>query len=609
HRFHIVFINRPLLGLKKAQIIGTRLPDLIPDQCRMVTDALTKALTEQKQITYETAHRSVDGHQRHFSNRVLPIEEEEYNNLLLVTCTDITEKKQTESQLFESQRNYEVIFEASPSMIWYIDREHRVQRVNQTAARLSGLNVAEVIGKTALELFPKAFAQAYQATNEEIMRSGKPQFGIVEQGYDPISRDVHWYRTDKVPNTDNRGHVNGITIFVTDITREKIALEDLEKAKTQAEAATIAKSEFLTTMSHEIRTPMNIVIGMSDLLMESITEPEQLTQLQRLQNAGNNLLELINNILDLSRIEAGQMNLNPTPFDLLKLIHETMHLFEQVAEEKGIQLLIHLDKRLPGMVKGDVGAIRRIFMNLISNALKFTEEGAVSITVKCAPSKPDHIHFQVEDSGIGLDSEQIERIFERFIQVESGLTRRYGGSGLGLSITKQLVELMEGQIWVESHKNRGSIFYIILPLESTQSIISPSTDAKKQTTTDRALSILLVEDSEDNCQLIKAFLKRTQHTLDIAMNGLIGVQCVQKRRYDIILMDMQMPVMDGYKATKNIRDWEKQKGYTPTPILALTAHALDGDREKSLQSGCDVHLTKPIKKVHLLEAIAQYASQ
>ncbi|MBF0187662.1 MAG: PAS domain S-box protein, partial [Magnetococcales bacterium] len=604
-QLEILFINRTVPGLSREQVIGMELPALAPNQRHTVTITLQRALETQEQTSYETFHVDPDGRRRYFRTRVLPISREELEGELLVTSTDITDQKRTEMRLSESQRNYEVILESSPAMIWYIDRQHRVQRLNRAAADLSGREQAAVIGKTALELFPESFARNYQQDNEEIMASGQARSGIVEQGLDPATGEVRWYRTDKIPNVDEEGQVNGITIFASDITREKGALEALETAKEQAEAATIAKSEFLSTMSHEIRTPMNVVIGMSDILMESVSDPEQLRQLRRLQEAGNNLLELINNILDLSRFEAGRMTVTREPFDPAQLLRATVSLFEQVAQEKGVALRCHLDSRLPDAVMGDAGSLRRVLMNLLSNALKFTDEGSVEVELSWQNSDPYQAHILVRDSGIGLDPEHIETIFDRFYQVESGMTRRFGGSGLGLAITRQLVELMRGEIRIESRARKGSVFHVELPLPPAEITLSSPTRPPRESFLHepQPLRILLVEDSEDNCLLIRAFLKKTPHHLDVAMDGREGVEQFRRGGYDMVLMDMQMPVMDGYSASRTIRTDSR---FDTLPIVAMTANAMAGDREKCLDAGMQDHLAKPIDPPELYAALSRW---
>jgi PAS domain S-box-containing protein len=385
-------------------------------------------------------------------------------------------------------------------------------------------------------------------------------------------------------------------------------------AREKVEAASRAKSEFLATMSHEIRTPMNTIIGTADLLSETTLTPEQEQYVQVLESSGLTLMSLIDGILDLSKVEAGRLELEKIDFDLAGLVRETCGLLSSRARIKGLDLTCRIWPGVQTHLVGDPMRLRQIFMNLIANAIKFTQTGEIVVEVKVAQPEVKQkgtvwLLFTVADTGIGIAPDKVDIIFDSFSQADSSITRQYGGSGLGLAICRRLVELMGGNIWAESAVGRGSTFYFTARFE-VQAEPGKETDAVAglpfAAEDLRPLHILLVEDSEDNRFLIQSYLKKTPCRLDIAENGEAAVEKFKTFTYDLVLMDVQMPVMDGYTATREIRKWEREHGKRETPVIAFTAHALKQDLRKSRKAGCNFHLTKPVKKATLLKAIRDY---
>jgi PAS domain S-box-containing protein len=525
------------------------------------------------------------------------------------------ERRSFERALRENAAKFESVFRHSldPILIQNLD-DLKFIDVNDAFLRASGYSRDEVLGHDPFELDMIASNEELSRVGVALAKHGKAH--NVEVRF--RKRDGETSPTLVSASILELGGYDCVLVIMRDISALKQAEAQIVAASVAAQAATRAKSEFLAGMSHEIRTPMNAMLGMADLLWESRLGAEQREYVRILRTTGNSMLKLIDDILDLSKVEAGRLTLESAEFDLRESIANTIEALEIRSREKGLALTCEIDPEVPTIATGDALRLRQILFNIVGNAIKFTERGTVAlrVTPAAAADGARAIRFAISDTGIGIPPDRIQQIFEEFTQVDSSTTRKYGGTGLGLAIANRLVHLMGGTIEVESELGRGSTFHFVVPLvpvvaaAATARTAGPEPSAPARSaagaTQWRALRILLAEDAEDNRALIRAYLAKTRHVLDTAEDGAAAVEKYRTGKYDLVLMDVQMPVMDGHSAARAIRDFERETGRRRVPIYALTAFAFRDDAEKTRAAGCDGHLTKPIKKATLLALLEDH---
>jgi PAS domain S-box-containing protein len=543
----------------------------------------------------------------------------------LMTASDVTELKESQAKSAIYQEQLEATFSTSLDGIIIIDEEGMIVEFNDSSQRIFGYRkdgmLSRQISKVLSEKSKGVFHKALLAMRE----TGKEQKIGQRVEVEAIRANGEVFIAEMAISQSPSSHTDGCLyiIFVRDISKEKAAETALLQAKNDAEAANKAKSEFLATMSHEIRTPMNGVLGMIDVLSGTPLNERQNHCVDIISKSSHNLLNIITDILDFSKIEAGKITIDPEPGNLEETISNTVSLFGAGASEKNIQLDYTYGKHLPKRFIADFHRIGQVLSNLIGNAIKFTSEGRVSVQVMGDVfSNSADIKIHIKDTGIGIPEEKLSLIFDKFTQAEGSTTRQYGGTGLGLAISRGLAEAMDGQLYATSKVGEGTTFTFQLSLKrQPESRIEPvqplSGDEAKLTELRevqaeskkaglKSVNFLVVEDDEINRIVIKSLLDNPRINMTFAENGELAVQSCQTVKYDLIFMDVSMPVMNGVDATKVIRHPENQSLNRHTPIICLTANAMKGDRETYLKSGMDDYLSKPLSKKDLYKVVAKW---
>jgi len=538
---------------------------------------------------------------------------------LLVTGVDITKLKVMETRVEAKQRLLEASFASSHEGIIIFDTKGHILETNAHAEDMFGFKRENVIGRDMADFIIPARYKDLHYRSLARVTSKEGNF------HDTFRTEIEAARMNgeefisELSISRSRSEDGDIFVaYIKDISEAKIAQQALKDAKIAAEDANRAKTEFLANMSHEIRTPMNGVLGLLDVLQRTELTQEQIEYTNIISRSANTLLNILSDILDLSKIESGKLQVHAEPSNLKNIIQNSIDLFSASANEKGLTLKSSYDAELPIHFIIDANRIQQIMSNLIGNAIKFTPHGLINVEVR-GQSKNNHtdVEITVTDTGIGIEKKKLDLIFDAFTQAESSMTRQYGGTGLGLSISRQLAEAMQGTLSVSSQLGIGTTFKLKLPLSRPKKV--QGTDVKssksklqikslpiRKTHSPDHLNFLIVEDDEINRMVITAYLQHPKIKLALAKTGLEAVEFCRKQQFDMIFMDVSMPVMGGVDATQIIRKEETKSGRGPVPIICITAHAMRSDLEDFLEAGMDDYLTKPLRKNDLLQLVKKW---
>ncbi len=529
---------------------------------------------------------------------------------IIITLIDISSNKLKEIQAREASEYCNNILNQLPFTIWMTDEDFNLKYVNRLFGEITGVNFYETPFKMWPELAHPEDAQEFRETVVKALES-RGLF-VREVRFRGKDERYHWCMVMGAPFYDQNGQYCGYIGSSYDISLQKEAQEDLKRyqamlisAKEAAETANRAKSEFLANMSHEIRTPMNGMVGMIDLTLLTPLSEEQKDNLVTAKACANSLIKIVDDILDFSKMEANKMSLESINFNLKELIEEIIRVNSPRVLSKGLKLNYSFSSDLPQYLVGDPNRLKQILNNLISNAFKFTEHGEINIAIKTIAMKEEKAQLMcaVSDTGIGIAKEDLKLLFHSFSQIENPYTKKHGGTGLGLVISKQLVEKMGGKIEVESEKGEGSTFHFSLEFEIGQAVTESGQKPVSLSKAVKPLQILLVEDDLINQKVAAKMLSEKGHIVDTAGNGFEALDHYGKKEYDVILMDIQMPEMNGLEAAQRIQGLEQGKGHTP--VVAMTAYALPGDKEKFLSLGMDAYISKPIQMEELYQLLDQ----
>ncbi|MGB3975342.1 MAG: ATP-binding protein [bacterium] len=522
--------------------------------------------------------------------------------------TDAFAKQRASNDVVHYDPFLNQIVDTIPDPIFVKNQQHRWIVINEAFCKFLGYSRSELLGKSDYDFFPKHEADVFWEKDKLVFESGVEN--INEEPITDASGKEHIISTKKSPFTVKETNETYLTGLIRDITEQKRSEKALRDALAQAQAATVAKSRFLANMSHEIRTPMSGVLGMASLLAETNLDKEQRHYIDLLMQSGERMMRTINDLLDISRIEAGKLEISKKPLNLKKLMTSILTPIAKLAEKKGLIFTFDVSEDIPENLEGDPDRIGQILINLAGNAIKFTKVGHVNVKAELLQKTETSVHLQfiVSDTGIGISKDQQASLYDSFFQVDGSDTREYGGTGLGLSISKQLVEMMNGELHIESTLGKGTICLFTLELSISSSAPTDPVTSMLKPQIRKNARILLVEDDQVSAILANALIKKLGLKSDTAVNGQHALKLLTSNNYDLIMMDCQMPIMNGFDATRAIRSGEAGEAVKSIPIIALTAYAMKDDQAKCIDSGMNDHLSKPLDYNSLVAVLNKWLS-
>ena len=642
----ITFVNRVvprIVGITAEALIGRKVPDDFASAGIPGILANYRAALDTGQPTpYECLVRSPSGAPMWQGGWFTPLYADGAFLGMLCSVEDISARKRTEERVYELNRNFVAFLESTRDFIYFKDTDGHFRFCSHALAAITGhSNWREMIGKSDFDVFPEASAARYRDDERTIIASGQPLNDRVEE-YQDVSGKHGWVITNKWPLFDEHGRVVGLFGISADISERRRTEEELEQyrlhleelvvsrtaelaqARDAAEAANRAKTAFLANMSHEIRTPMNAIVGMTNILRRSGATPQQGERLTQIDQAARHLLDVINDILDIAKVEAGKLALDIAPVAVCGLFEQVRTIVSTRAQSKGIELVIECPEHppLPDKLLGDPLRLLQALLNYTTNAIKFSERGRVTLRATVDNDYGDAllVRFAVKDSGIGIDAQALPRLFNAFEQADNSTTRKYGGTGLGLAITRRLAQLMGGEVGVDSTPGVGSTFWFTARLAKGEAPEPPSATSVNSVAASDAMDadaeqrirdayagvrILLADDEPVNLAVAQFILEEAGLTVDTATDGRQAIEKASAVAYAAILMDMQMPVVDGLEATRAIR---ALAGPAHPPIIAMTANAYADDRRRCLDAGMDDFLVKPFDPAALFSTLERWLS-